>query len=54
MIIGTGRAWGRVADVMPTPSVLTVIARSAATKQSSRFDWLKAPGLVRDWIATAR
>ena len=29
-----------------------VIARSAATKQSSRFDQLKVPSPSRDWIAT--
>ncbi|HUG12141.1 MAG TPA: hypothetical protein VMM36_14070 [Opitutaceae bacterium] len=33
---------------------LPAIARSGATKQSSRFDKLKAPSTLRGWIATAR
>ena len=32
--------------------LISVIARSETTKQSSCFDQLKAPSLSRGWIAT--
>ena len=35
-------------------SFAPVIARSAARKQSSRFDQLRVPSLSRDWIAILR